>query len=78
MSESVNSDAANLLLASLEITQTINEDGVELIKLEATDAMGEPLGIIEVLNLLTYAKLQIEAEVIRAFVLESEGEDGDE
>lgn len=78
MSESVNSDAANLLLASLEITQTINEDGVELIKLEASDAMGEPLGIIEVLNLLTYAKLQIEAEVIRAFVLESEAEDGDE
>lgn len=74
MSEGIDSDAANLLLASLEITQTINEDGVELIKLEASDAMGEPLGIIEVLNLLTYAKLQIEAEVIRAFVLESESE----
>lgn len=78
MSEGIDSDAANLLLASLEITQTINEDGVELIKLEATDAMGEPLGIIEVLNLLTYAKLQIEAEVIRAFVLESEGGDDGE
>ncbi|MFF0498547.1 hypothetical protein ACFYU5_19230 [Nocardia aobensis] len=78
MSESVNSDAANLLLASLEITQTINEDGVEMIKLEASDALGEPLGIIEALNLLTYAKLQLEAEVIRAFIDESEAEDGDE
>lgn len=75
MSENVDSD---LLLASVEISQTIREDGVEMIKLEASDALGEPLGLIEALNLLEYAKLQLEAEVIRAFILESEDEDGDE
>lgn len=75
MSEYVDSDAANLLLESIAIRRSINEEGTEIVVLEAKDALGEPLGIVEALNLLNYSRLQLEAELMRAFVFEEDGDD---
>lgn len=77
MSENV-ADAENLLLASITIKQMLTDDGTEMISLETVDADGSPLGLIESLNLIEYSKLQLEAEVIRSLVFESDDEDDDD
>jgi hypothetical protein len=58
-------ETANLVMETVEIKRYMRADGSEIISLEAIDALGEPLGLVEAMNLLEYSKLQLTIEMVR-------------
>jgi hypothetical protein len=73
----VESESAELLMERIEIRRVMRAGGEEVVSMEAVDALGEPMGVFEAMNLLEFSKVQLMTDMVRSLIFDEE-EDEDE